>query len=95
MKFHIEEEEELHYPYSENKGTDQLRSYCEADLGLCFRIGKNPVFSRRGSYHFSQTVYSKHHLSLDRSDLKFKNLPLMIFFAENFFVKRMIGKLSS
>ena len=23
--------------------------YCEADLCLCFRIGKNPVFSRRGS----------------------------------------------
>ena len=23
-----------------NKGADQLRSYCEADLRLCFRIGK-------------------------------------------------------
>ena len=23
---------------------------CEADLRLCFRIGKNPVFSRCGSY---------------------------------------------
>ena len=34
---------------SENKGADQLRSYCEADLRLCLRIGKNPVFSRRGS----------------------------------------------
>ena len=32
---------------SENKGTDQLRSYCEADLRLCFRIG-NLVFSRCG-----------------------------------------------
>ena len=31
------------YPCSENKGADQLRSYCEADLRLCFRIGKNPV----------------------------------------------------
>ena len=31
------------YPSSENKGADQLRSYCEADLRLCFRIGKNPV----------------------------------------------------
>ena len=23
---------------SENKGTDQLRGYCRADLGLCFHI---------------------------------------------------------
>ena len=30
---------------SENKGADQLRSYCEADLHLCFSTGKNPVFS--------------------------------------------------
>ena len=29
------------YWYSENKGA----SYCEADLRLCFRIGKNLVFS--------------------------------------------------
>ena len=35
----------MYYPSSENKGTDQLCSYCEADLCLCFRIGKNPVFS--------------------------------------------------
>ena len=29
LKFQIKEEEELHYLYSENKGTDQLRScYC-------------------------------------------------------------------
>ena len=33
----------------ENKGADQLRGNREADLRLCFRIGKNPVFSRRGS----------------------------------------------
>ena len=25
-------------------GADQLRSYCEADLSLCFPIGKNPGF---------------------------------------------------
>ena len=35
--------------YSENKGADQLRGYREADLRLCFRICKKPVFSRRGS----------------------------------------------
>ena len=35
----------------ENKCTDQLRSNCEADPCLCFRLlGKNPVFSWRGSF---------------------------------------------
>ena len=37
--------EGLYYPYSENKDADQLRGYREADLRLCFRICKNPVFS--------------------------------------------------
>ena len=27
-----------------------ISGYRKADLGLCFRICKNPVFSRRGSY---------------------------------------------
>ena len=36
--------EGLYYPYSENKGADQLRGYREADLCLCFHICKNPVF---------------------------------------------------
>ena len=40
----------MYYPCSENKGADQLRGYREADLRLCFRIGKNPVFSRCGSF---------------------------------------------
>ena len=52
--------EGLYYPCSENKGADQLRGYREADLRVCFRICKNPFFSRRGSYdlhdkHFSPT----------------------------------------
>ena len=51
LKFRIKKvEEKLYYPYSENKGVDQLRGYREADLRLCFRIWKKPVFSRRGSY---------------------------------------------
>ena len=50
VKFRILEVEGLYYPCSENKGADQLRGYREADLRLCFRICKNPVFSRRGSY---------------------------------------------
>ena len=50
FKFWIYIEEGLYYPCSENKGADQLRGYREADLRLCFRICKKPVFSRRGSY---------------------------------------------
>ena len=40
LKFRIKEEEEVYYPCSENKGSDQLRGYREADLCLClcFRI---------------------------------------------------------
>ena len=40
----------MYYPCSENKGADQIRGYRQADLRLCFRICKNPVFSQRGSY---------------------------------------------
>ena len=49
LKIWIEEVEGLYYPCSENKGADQLRGYREADLHLCFRICKKPVFSCRGS----------------------------------------------
>ena len=40
----------MYYPSSENKGADQLRSYCEADLRLCFRICRLFVFPWGGSY---------------------------------------------
>ena len=36
----------MYYPCSENKGADQLRSYCEADLCLCFRLSRSLVFPR-------------------------------------------------
>ena len=49
-KFWIQKVEELYYSCSENKGADQLHSYCEADLCLCFRICRLLVFSRGGSY---------------------------------------------
>ena len=39
----------MYYLCSENKGADQLRGYREADVRLCFRICKKPVFSRCGS----------------------------------------------
>ena len=35
-----------------NKGADQLHSYHEADMGLCFRICKTLVFSWSSSYFF-------------------------------------------
>ena len=45
LKFWGDVEEELYYTCGENKGADQLCSYCTADLRLCFRIGKNLAFS--------------------------------------------------
>ena len=42
--------EGLYYLCGENKGADQLRGYPEADLRLCIRICKKPVYTRRGSY---------------------------------------------
>ena len=45
LKLRIYLEDGLYYLCSENKGADQLRGHCEADLGLCFRICKKPVFS--------------------------------------------------
>ena len=45
LKFRILEEDGLCYTCSENKGADQLRGYCEADLRLCFRIYRLLVFS--------------------------------------------------
>ena len=43
-KFWIKRVEELYYPCSEIKGADQPRSYCEADLRLCFRTCRILVF---------------------------------------------------
>ena len=42
LKFRIKKVEGFYYMYpcSQNKGADQLRGYCEADLRLCFRIYK-------------------------------------------------------
>ena len=49
LKFRIKKVEGLYYLCSENKCVDQLRGCREADLRLCFRICKKPLFSRRGS----------------------------------------------
>ena len=45
LKFRIKEVQGMFYLCSENKGVVQLRGYREADLRLCFRICKKPVFS--------------------------------------------------
>ena len=45
LEFRINEEEGLYYPYSENKGVDQLHGNREADLRPCFRVCKKPVLS--------------------------------------------------
>ena len=50
FKFCILVEEGLFYPCSENKVTDQLRGYREADLRLCFLLCRLLVFSCGGSY---------------------------------------------
>ena len=50
LKFRIYIVEGLYFPCSENKGADQLCGHRKADLRLCFRIFKKPVFSQRGSY---------------------------------------------
>ena len=36
---------------AKTKGADQLRGYREADLRLCFRLGRLLVFSRGSSIH--------------------------------------------
>ena len=64
LKFQIYEVEELHYPCSENKGADQLCSYCTADLRLCFRQGKN-LFKH--SVIRSKKKHSDYYVLLDIS----------------------------
>ena len=52
LKFWIYKVKELYYPCSENKGADQLRSYCEADQRLCFRLFRVLVFPCGGSFEY-------------------------------------------
>ena len=50
LKFQIWKAVGLYYLCSEKKVLISFAGYREADLRLCFRICKKPVFSRRGSY---------------------------------------------
>ena len=53
----------MYYPSSKNKGADQLRIYCEADLFLYFGLGRLLVFPCgcsflvHGSYSSVESVY--------------------------------------
>ena len=56
LKFRIQEAEELFYLCCKNKGADQLRSHCAADLGFCFFAYAKNQFSYikaniRSSFH--------------------------------------------
>ena len=59
-RFWIQEEEGLYYSRSENKGSDQLCSYCTGDLHLCLRISKLLFFSCNGSYDTIFECKNKH-----------------------------------
>ena len=59
LKFLQNEEEGLYYPFSENKGADQLRGYREADLRLCFRQGMLLVFPCGGSNVIKNSVFGE------------------------------------
>ena len=69
-KFLIYEEEELYCPCSENKGADQLCSYCEANLHLYFCIHNMLVLSYDNSigeriehvFFFTSLVFLKFNL---------------------------------
>ena len=79
LEFRILEVEGLYYPCSENKGADQLRGYREADLRLCFRICKKPVFSQRGSYvriHSHGKIYT--HLFVHSIDIRMRIVYIMV-----------------
>ena len=65
----------MYYPSSENKGADQLRGYREADLRLCFRLGKNPVFSRCGSIYIVGVYFLSQVVILNAS-FNFENVNL-------------------
>ena len=57
----VQKVEEFYDPSSENKGDDQVRSYCycEADLRLSFRVCRLFVFPSNGSFIVLVILYCK------------------------------------
>ena len=62
---------ELYSIYSKNKGADQLRSCCAADLCLCFRLRKKQVFSCLGSVISKSTQRFSTHLRPVESSISY------------------------
>ena len=71
LKFWIQKVEELYHPCSENKGADQLRSYFEADLRLCFRLCRLLVFPCGGSFSLACVTAFSHSPSFYSTDLSY------------------------
>ena len=59
----------MYYPSSENKGADQLRCYCEADLRLCFRLGRLLVFPCGGSHIMVEIEFSNLLLEFENKNI--------------------------
>ena len=72
LRFWVKVEKILNYLCSENKGADQLCSYCTADLHLCFPRSILFVFSCSGSI-ISTLMFLFIHVPV--SSNKFNSLP--------------------
>ena len=68
---------ELYHPCSKNKGADQLRSYCKADLRLCFRLCRLLVFPC-GSSNYISMLEAKYKQSC------FKQFALLVHAPQSF-----------
>ena len=75
-KFRIQVEEELYYPSSENKGADQLRSYREADLRLCFRLCRLLVFHEAAQI---MQIHEQEEIATDNSFYPWRVVPRQVF----------------
>ena len=69
----------MYYPSSENKGADQLRSYCEADLRLCFRLYRLLVFPCGGSNTFNPDVYEGFDIKTPKMPKSYMHILLQCF----------------
>ena len=78
LKFRIKIEDGLYYPCSENKGADQLCSYCAADLISCAVTAQLIcifVFAYAKS-RFSQIIMLTHPCNIDPLKLHFYSVKL-------------------
>ena len=64
MKFQIEEEEGLYYLWSENKGTDQLRSYCEDRFAVTAKLICAFVFAYANCWFSHGAVHIRFHINI-------------------------------